>query len=102
MTTATLRPQARPIFWGLLLLVLLGSGAMKRWAVHAKQVRDSDVQIAVYRYTTDALAECALWLGRTAIPVRADDVGTHWVRLQLPPVTDIATGMCHRSTLMAM
>lgn len=88
---------ARPAFWVGLLLVLLASSAMKLLAHYTKQDRDPDIRIALYLYPSDAMPDCAQLLGRTATPGSADEIGALWVRLPLPPVTEIATGACRVS-----
>lgn len=94
--------QVRPAFWILLLLALLACAAMKLLVHYAKQDANPDFQIAVYRYPADAMPDCAQLLGRTVMPLDAEESGTMWVRLQLPPVTEIATGACRVSAPVAM
>ncbi len=94
--------EVRPAFWAMLLLALLGSGAMQWLALHAKENADPDLRIAVYRYQADTLPDCGQLLGRTALPSAADDAGAMWVRLQVPPLTEIATGACRISAPVAM
>lgn len=92
MKTAT--AQVRPAFFILLLMAILGSGAMKLLAQHAKQEADPDFQKAVYRYNADDNQECVLWSGHVRIPVLTEEGGMLWVRLPQPPIRDIATGVC--------
>lgn len=94
--------KVRPAFWVLLLLALLGSGGMHWLALQAKENADPDLRIAVYRYEADTLPDCGQLLGRAALPAAADDAGAMWVRLQTPPLTEIATGPCRMSAPVAM
>jgi hypothetical protein len=96
------RTQVRPAFLILLLLVLIGSGAMKLIALHAKQESDPDFQIAVYRYTADTDPECMPWTGRAKMYVPADEGRMLWVRLPQPPVSDIVAGVCPVLAQVAM
>lgn len=99
---AAAHAKVRPAFWVLLLLVLLGSGGMQWLALQAKERADPDLRVAVYRYAAESMPDCGQLLDRSALPAAADDRGAMWVRLQPPPLTEIATGACRMSAPVAM
>ena len=97
-----LRP-VRPGFLMILLLTLLGCGAMKMLALYATKAVDPDFQIAVYRYYDHTVSDCLPWSGSAAMPVLAnEEAERRWERLPLPPVNKITIGLCPVAAPMPM
>ena len=97
--------HARPAFWVMLLLVLVGSAGMKLLVTTRAEARESDVQVAVYRYPADAMPDCEQLLGVTVTPEQGNDPDAGWARLQVSPLSDranAANGACRVSTQQAM
>ncbi len=86
----------------MLLLALLASGGIRLLASQLRQGAHPDLQIALYRYPADAMPECEQLLGPAAVPDNTVDAGTMWMRMQLSPLAEIASGACRRSVPVAM
>ena len=97
--------QVRPAFWLMLLLALVGSAGMKLLAAIRAEDRESDVQVAVYRYPADAMPDCERLLGVAVRPEQGEDPDAAWARLQVSPLNDRANpanGACRVSTQQVM
>ena len=85
--------HARPAFWLMLLLALVGCVGMRLLASMQHGDKDDDVQLAIYRYPADAMPDCEKLLGLAARPEPGEDPGAPdavWVRLQVSPLKRFA------------